>query len=400
MGLFTEKEKFIEENYVRVLDVLESLLEKSDDGWYEVGHFLKNSSIESITTYAHSFDVVPEVFIHDQVEIEHVYEEKYSMRCLKDALLAYIFNNCEDLDGNNLENKIIAEYGLTEKFKRFLWLKSDIKKLPEFAVLDIYETPNTKYLINKKAKNSLEDSIYKEDKKYKELIFCIEDFCEQYNQTINTFAKFLKQRKFYKHCDVYIRIGEGEFIKLNKLNSEKAIQFILDFLDNPKFKTTDLGFGTDFFELMHILINKDDLYYFPPLQDMHVDLKMGNTIYENLKFGSINQRRLGIATDYHLQETKKNSEEYWEFLKNIDSQELPSIDTPETDFKVHPSFDPNYPNYAPELRIAIEAWEAKYLHNEYPHQEHTPAITNILKNRNITQTNLVKRICAITNPKK
>ncbi|AQV17308.1 hypothetical protein ACNPMZ_08670 [Acinetobacter pittii] len=67
---------------------------------------------------------------------------------------------------------------------------------------------------------------------------------------------------------------------------------------------------------------------------------------------------------------------------------------------VHPSLNKSTPSFAPELLIAIEAWEAKYLHNEYPHQEHTPAITNILKNRNITQVNLVKRICAITNPKK
>ena len=57
-------------------------------------------------------------------------------------------------------------------------------------------------------------------------------------------------------------------------------------------------------------------------------------------------------------------------------------------------------NHAPELLIAIEAWEAKYLNNEYPHHEHTPAITRILENKNIKQVNLVKRICAITNPKK
>lgn len=61
---------------------------------------------------------------------------------------------------------------------------------------------------------------------------------------------------------------------------------------------------------------------------------------------------------------------------------------------------PAHKNYAPELLLAVQAWEAKYLENEYPHQEHTPAITNILKNKKVTQVNLVKRICAITNPKK
>ena len=77
-------------------------------------------------------------------------------------------------------------------------------------------------------------------------------------------------------------------------------------------------------------------------------------------------------------------------IKNI-----PSINN-----ELHPSLDPAHKNHAPELLLAVQAWEAKYLENEYPHQEHTPAITNILKNKNVTQVNLVKRICAITNPKK
>ena len=67
---------------------------------------------------------------------------------------------------------------------------------------------------------------------------------------------------------------------------------------------------------------------------------------------------------------------------------------------IHPALDPAHKNHAPELLLAVQAWEAKYLENEYPHQEHTPAITNILKNKNVIQVNLVKRICAITNPNK
>ncbi|RZG72447.1 hypothetical protein [Acinetobacter sp. WCHAc060025] len=66
---------------------------------------------------------------------------------------------------------------------------------------------------------------------------------------------------------------------------------------------------------------------------------------------------------------------------------------------IHPSLAPDNPNHAPELLIAIEVWEEKYQNNAYPHMEHTPAITNILKKKGLTQTNLVKRICAITNTK-
>ncbi|ENW84062.1 hypothetical protein F908_00967 [Acinetobacter sp. NIPH 284] len=82
-------------------------------------------------------------------------------------------------------------------------------------------------------------------------------------------------------------------------------------------------------------------------------------------------------------------------LSDALSKNIPSINN-----ELHPSLDPAHKNHAPELLLAVQAWEAKYLENEYPHQEHTPAITNILKNKNVTQVNLVKRICAITNPKK
>lgn len=67
---------------------------------------------------------------------------------------------------------------------------------------------------------------------------------------------------------------------------------------------------------------------------------------------------------------------------------------------VHPSINPNNPKYAPELSLAIEAWEEKYLNNAYPHQEHTPAITQILQNKGISKTRLLNRISAITNPNK
>ena len=82
-------------------------------------------------------------------------------------------------------------------------------------------------------------------------------------------------------------------------------------------------------------------------------------------------------------------------LSDALSKNIPSIND-----ELHPSLDPAHKNHAPELLLAVQAWEAKYLENEYPHQEHTPAITNILKNKKVTQVNLVKRICAITNPKK
>ena len=103
-----------------------------------------------------------------------------------------------------------------------------------------------------------------------------------------------------------------------------------------------------------------------------------------------------------LQEKDAENETFKNKINELEGQlsDALSKNIPSINDELHPSLDPAHKNHAPELLLAVQAWEAKYLKNEYPHQEHTPAITNILKNKNVTQVNLVKRICAITNPKK
>lgn len=66
----------------------------------------------------------------------------------------------------------------------------------------------------------------------------------------------------------------------------------------------------------------------------------------------------------------------------------------------HPSLDAKNPNHAPELLLAIQVWEDLYIHNQYPHHEHTPAIKNILKKKGYSNLRLLDRISAITNPNK
>ncbi len=402
MGLFDEKEKAIKEKYVNVLDVLEKLYEKSDQGWYEVLHFIKNSSIDSITTYLYSDSILHDVIICDEVLIEKLYEEGSSLCRLKDALCAFLSNNCDSLDGEHLENKIIAESELSKQFKKYVWLKNDIKCLDEFKTLNLIELiERGRPLKNNKKAAGMIDAMHQEDKKYIEFIFCIEHFAERFNRPIIDIAKFLKHTKFYKHCNVYIRIGCGEFIDINKINSEKSLLFVLDFLDDKKFNKMDLGLNFDYLHLNHILINEDDLLYFKPLEDLRVDIKMGHTIYENIRYGNIKSNTLDTFEKYHFQVTENFFNTYWERLKNTEyEQEDPIIEPCQTNSAIHPSLDPSNSNHAPELLLAIKVWEAKYLENEYPHHEHTPAITNILRNKNVTQVNLVKRICAITNPKK
>lgn len=72
----------------------------------------------------------------------------------------------------------------------------------------------------------------------------------------------------------------------------------------------------------------------------------------------------------------------------------------EINMSIHPAIDSGNKNYAPELLLAIQAWEAKYINNEYPHQDHTPAIKAILTKKGLTNVRLLDRISAITNPKK
>ena len=152
MGLFTEKKNLIAENYLKVLDVLEKLHEISDEGWFEVLHFLKNSNLESLTTYFYSDNIIPEVTTCNEVLVEMAYENRYNQATLKDALCAFIANNCDSLDGEHLENKIIAETELTQRFKQYAWLKNDIENLEDFKNLNIIESIQLKRPLRKSIK--------------------------------------------------------------------------------------------------------------------------------------------------------------------------------------------------------------------------------------------------------
>ena len=401
MGLFTEKKNLIAENYLKVLDVLEKLYEISDEGWFEVLHFLKNSNLESLTTYFYSDNIIPEVTTCNEVLVEMAYENRYNQATLKDALCAFIANNCDSLDGEHLENKIIAETELTQRFKQYAWLKNDIENLEDFKNLNIIESIQLKRPLRKSIKKtSISEVIYQNNNKYKELIWCLEDFSSKFNQPLNSLSKFLKSTKFSEHSGVYIRIGNGQFIELNKNNSEQSISFVLDFLDDSKFNSTGFDINTDYHHLSHILIDEDDLLYFPPLDDLIVDLSIGDTLYEGIRYGSIKLNKLEIVFKYHYQEIEKNIKDHWKKLENENLEQIhnKAISTP--DYKMHPALDPSNPNHAPELLLAIQSWEARYLSNEYPHHEHTPALRAILKNKGHTNTRLIDRIAAITNPNK
>lgn len=199
MGLFDEEHTTIKENYVRVLDVLERLYEKSDQGWFEVLQFLLNSSIDSITTYLCDNGVLPRIEICDEVLIEKTYEDSHGKGNLKHALCAFIANNCEHLDGDHLENKIIAEIKLKKLFKDYIWLKSDLRMLGELKKLNIIEIiEEGKPLKTDKKTLKHCQGIYDDSNPYEELIFCIEHFAVRFNvplATIGNHCQNFKRKK-------------------------------------------------------------------------------------------------------------------------------------------------------------------------------------------------------------
>lgn len=132
--------------------------------------------------------------------------------------------------------------------------------------------------------------------------------------------------------------------------------------------------------------SKEDIYNFKPITDLDIiDLDFTESSFFE---SSLEVSQPDKAT--------KNETDLKEEIEKLKARvaELEQVTL------IHPSLDPEHKNHAPELLLAIQSWEAKYLENEYPHQEHTPAITKILESKNVKQVNLVKRICAITNPKK
>lgn len=240
--------------------------------------------------------------------------------------------------------------------------------------------------------------LYNSDAKYKSLADSVVNFAVKYNHDIFKFAKFLIHNNFQKNCNVYIRIGFDDFITLNGDKSEISMLFVLDYLSNSDFRKEDDFYFSDYQELMHILIDENDLLSFKPLRHQIVDVRIGHFIYEGIPYSDIDQRLLSQEEKRIFEESNKFYKEHWDKLKNEYEQEKEQI-SHNVSYQAHPSLDPEHKNHAPELLLAIQSWEAKYINNEHPHMEHTPSIRAILKAKGFMGERLQARIAAITNPK-
>lgn len=250
----------------------------------------------------------------------------------------------------------------------------------------------------------MEEILREKREEYCPLIYLMEDFSHRFNLSIKDLAHFLLINEFYKYYYVYVNINKTDYVQLDKAISQKSISHLLNIFNDKKYNDSRLSIMEDdnIIELDHIHIKEDDLYSFTPLQELDFDYCIGYEVLGSVNLKNVDYKELKKAEIEHFNAQPDFFSEEWYALhpKLKEMRNMPVEEHKVATLFQHPSLDITNPNHAPELLLAIKAWEAKYLENEYPHQEHTPAITNILKNKNIIQVNLVKRICAITNPNK
>lgn len=247
--------------------------------------------------------------------------------------------------------------------------------------------------------------ILKEKKdEYCPLIHLIEDFSHTFDLKISELSTLLIINKFEECAKAFINLNKFEYVCLSQEDSTKAIHHILNMMSDKKFNSTliELNINEDLFEFSHIYIRKNDLYSFEHLKEITVNICSGYTVLGEARFGNIDIQKLSTALDeYHSKQSKLLSDEWYDSQLKLEKINDSSVLEPiKITTAQHPALDINNPNHAPELLLAIKAWEAKYINNEYPHKEHTPAIETILKNNGVENSRLKARIAAITNPNK
>lgn len=292
------------------------------------------------------------------------------------------------------------------RFKNFVWNKSNfIFHFEHLTEIDLGDsetltTPNT---FEDSAPFFITDVLKEKRQEYCPLIYLLEDFANRFNLKINDLAFFLSVNNFSQDIFAYVNINKTDYIQLDKENSQKSINHLLNVFNDKKYNDNLLSVAIDdnINELDHIHLKTDDLYNFPPLTELNLDYCIGHEIFGSLNLKNIDYKNLlKIEEEYRDSQPKIFSDEWYDLHPKLSELKKMQSDASNIVSKnYHPSFDPSHPKFAPELLLAIQAWEAKYLNNEYPHMEHTPAIKAFLNKTGYLVARLQDRISAITNPK-
>ncbi|PVZ90354.1 hypothetical protein C9426_02995 [Serratia sp. S1B] len=238
---------------------------------------------------------------------------------------------------------------------------------------------------------------------YCPIIYLIEDFAHSFGLTIEKLSYYLLRTNFTENIYAYVNINKTDYVKLDKKNSKKAISHLLNIFNDKKYNNSLLSVIDDdnINELDHIHIKRNDLYNFTPLKELDFDYCIGYQFIGKVSLKEVDYKELEKARKAYIDaQPQPFSEEWYALHPKLQELRNTPVDEPiaTIPFK-HPSLDQEDNNYAPELLLAIQAWESKYISNEYPHMEHTPAIKAFLTKTGYTGVRLQERIAAITNPK-
>lgn len=218
------------------------------------------------------------------------------------------------------------------------------------------------------------------------------DVIAKYEKSYDKARIILQHYKYEEHLtcyhindcfQVFDDDGLGNPILINKIiQSLRIYEQNRDFVDFIEDKTGDECFvliGQIYNELKTLYWKKSELLNFYPINKLFSE----DYLYTD-----------NISNDLKIENERLKSELADAFEK------IKELEVIITNHKTHPAIDKTHPCHASELILAIEAWEAKYLKNEYPHDGHTPSIAKILKNKGYENKRLIDRISAITNPNK
>lgn len=212
------------------------------------------------------------------------------------------------------------------------------------------------------------------------------DFCD--GACINYLSSFLE------NADEDIRMLDAAKFSVDEYLWEKN-----EFFSNKDVISFDLSKKNYNLFLIAFLLNPDDEHIFLNNPDINILQKIINNKDQDLiNYMEINLDKLRNNKNKAEQLKIENEKLKDQLLEK--EQKIQDIEATKVSSICHPALDPTNANHAPELLLAVEAWEAKYIEGKYPHHEHTPAIKHFLKDKEVKNERLATRISAITNPRK
>lgn len=427
MGLLDEKEKLIRDNYVEVWKLIELLA--GTNKYSHIGVYL--GSIEAHTRK------LPLYRVNEFYQVGHVAPPNNTYSDIEEIINCLIY----DTNGTNEETQATLDK-VCLKSVDYYWKKSDLLKFKELKDILV---PTEKI-----ESSSYKNEDFPETIPFEDFIKKAEDDLEQVSilyPTINYAEPHLRPlflTDLFTRVEAACLISGDDPIKMNALIESGDLNYNSHYSEHSQaVKTIERAILAKNLELQHDLITRESLqkYFFSrglTIQNFNTDMAMeflsksnniGTPTIEHASLEHYQKHRdqllkeneelknTVINQDINIEKLKKLIEEIREknsgleyinhglgnsimWLESEKSDLEMKVKESETGKYIHPAFDIGNKNHAPELLLAIQAWESKYISNEYPHQDHTPAIKAILSKKGLTNVRLLDRIAAITNPNK